>query len=206
MKRYATIVDCETDGLREDCQVIQLAAIAVDLDTWRELSSFERKVQFGLAKEGESRFEDQQKALKINHYDPEIWKAEAQPRDKVIALFTAWAREYQSLQMTSKAGKPYTVGKLIGHNIVAFDLGKIRRMFGPGFFPFSYQTPDTLQLAMWFFDLQPSLERPANLKLTTLAEYFAIATDGAHDALTDVRLSAAVALAIRNRLFPRDAQ
>ncbi len=194
MTRYAIVADVETDGLRDDCQVIQLAAIAVNQDDWREISSFERKVQFDVSK-------SEPQALEINHYDPELWKAQAQPPAKVISTFCAWAKPYQSIEMVSAKGTPYAIAKMIGHNIVAFDFRKIKAMNGQGFFPFAYHTPDTLQLAMWFFDLQPNIKRPKNLKLATLAEYFGIDTTGAHDALTDVRLSAAVALAVRDRLF-----
>lgn len=56
---------------------------------------------------------------------------------------------------------------------------------------------DVLQRALWWFE-ETGAARPENLKLTTLAAYFGIPSDGAHDALADARLAFKVAEAIRN--------
>ncbi len=187
---YTTYFDVETSGLESHHAVIQLAAIAVDDQTGKEAATFERKVKFNAALAS-------LEALKINHYDPAVWAREAKEPATVIAEFGEWARPYFCIDMVSKSsGKPYRVGKLGGHNVVAFDLVRLRGMFSTRFFPFSYHTKDTLQRALWFFDEHPEVKRPESLKLTVLAQYFGIPTDGAHDALCDVRLSAALALAI----------
>ena len=59
------------------------------------------------------------------------------------------------------------------------------------FFPGSFQVLDTLHLARcWKAQTGADVE---NLKLETLAKYFSIAHDNAHDALADVRVNAKVA-------------
>lgn len=170
--------------------VIQLAAIAINDQTGKEESSFERKVKFNAR-------ESDLKALEVNHYDPSVWWKTAKEPATVIAEFCDWAKPYACIEMTSKAkGTKYMVGKLGGHNVVAFDLVRLRGMFSTRFFPFSYHAKDTLQRALWYFDENPQVQRPASLKLGVLCEYFGIAIDGAHDALADVRMSAALARAI----------
>ena len=187
---FTTFFDVETSGLEAHHAVIQLAAIVVDDKTGAEVATFERKVKFNAALAS-------LEALKINHYDPAVWAAEAEEPATVIAKFQAWAQPYFCIDMKSKSsGKPYKVGKLAGHNVVAFDLVRLRAMFGTRFFPFSYHAKDTLQRALWFFDENPEIKRPESLKLSTLCAHFGIAVDGAHDALCDVRLSAALARAI----------
>ena len=192
MTSISIYADLETDSVREDCQIIQLSAIAVNDETDAEIGAFERKVRF------DERKADPE-ALKLNHYDPEVWQREAIDPVRVAIDFSKWAKPFSTLEMISKnSARPYVVGRLVGHNITTFDLPRLKRLYGTNFFPFSYQARDTLQLAMWYFYLHPELPaRPASLKLTVLAEYFGISTDGAHDALTDVRLSHAVAMAIR---------
>lgn len=191
MTRYAVVCDLETGGTQPHHPNIQIAAIAINQESGVEIDSFERKIQFN-----ETAADPE--ALKMNHYDRAVWINEAQPSAKVARLFADWSQPYRSIEMKSKAGKPYYVAKLIGHNIVTFDLPRIRAMFGDSFFPFSYHCPDTLQRALWFFEDHPELERPANLKLGTLCTYFGVPVAGAHEALSDVRMAAALARAIRN--------
>lgn len=185
---YTIYFDAETGGVLPSHPTIQLAAIAVEDGTWKEVAGFERKIQF---KPSQCDIE----ALKINHYNIEDWK-DAVPQPECIRQFSKFCEPYRSIEMMSKrTNKPYSVGKLAGHNAVAFDLPRLRGMFGENFFPFSYHVKDTLQRALWFFDEHPELTRPASLKLSVLCEYFGIMTAGAHDALADVRMSAAIARA-----------
>jgi len=187
---YLIYFDFETDSIQDDSQQIQLAAIAVCDQTGQEVDFFEQKIKFDASKSDPT-------ALEVNHYSALAW-AKAEPEARACSLFTQWSKPYLSIEMTSKAkGTKYKVGKLAGHNASVFDLPRLRRMYGDGFFPFAYQVRDTLQRALWYFDENPELVRPASLKLSVLAEYFGISSDGAHDALADVRLSAGVARAIR---------
>lgn len=187
---FTTYFDVETNGLEPHHVVIQLAAIAIEDRSGKELATFERKLRFNAR-------ESDLKALEVNHYDPAVWKRDAKEPATVIAEFDEWARPWWCIEMTSKTkGTRYKVGKLAGHNVVAFDLVRLRGLYATRFFPFSYHTKDTLQRAIWYFDEHPEVKRPESLKLSVLCEYFGIDCAGAHDALTDVRLSAALARAI----------
>lgn len=182
--------DLETGGLLPSHPNIQLAAIAVDDASGEELSGFERKLKFD-----ESSADPE--ALKINGYTRDAW-ADSVSVGLAMAQFVKWSEPYRCIQMVSKrTNKPYSVGKLAGHNVSTFDLPRLRQMFGESFFPFSHHCKDTLQRALWYFDENPQVERPESLKLSVLCEFFGINTDGAHDALADVRMSAALAAAIR---------
>lgn len=187
---YTIFFDVETGGVDQHHPTIQLAAVIVEDASWREVASFERKIKFDESDADPA-------ALKINHYDPAQWKDAVSP-DRCADDFARFAKPYLSITMKSKrTGADYQVGKLCGHNALTFDLPRLRQMFGPKFFPFSYHVKDTLQRAMWFYDEHPEIKRPESLKLATLCAGFGISIDGAHDALADVRMSAALALAFR---------
>jgi exonuclease I len=176
--------DVETDGIRDDCQIIQLAAIAVG-PQWEELGALQMKVQFD-----ETLAEPE--ALKINHYDPEVWKAEAVSKTLTVAKFAQFVEGYKVIQLTSKrTGQPYSVARLAGFNAATFDGPRLRRMFGERFFPCHPVALDVLHLALWTFHLRA--DKPENYKLETLAKYFRIETPQSHDALADVRTTIALA-------------
>jgi DNA polymerase III alpha subunit (gram-positive type) len=180
--------DLETDSLRDDCQIIQLSAAAVDGD-WKELETFNMKVQF-------DEFKADPLALELNHYDSDVWLREAKLQSFARDKFSVFLGRHKSIQMVSKrTGKPYSVAQLAGHNVERFDMPRLKAMFGEAFLPAHPIALDTLQLAKWFFYGMPLV--PEDFRLTTLATWFGISTSGAHDALADVRLSAAVAHAIK---------
>ncbi len=186
---YTIFFDTETGGVEPRHPTIQLAAVVVEDGTWNEVASFERKIEFD-----ESTADPE--ALMMNHYSADAWQ-DAVSVIRAPAEFANFAKPYLSIQMISKrTGAPYFVGKLAGHNALLFDLPRLRQLFGNGFFPFSYHVKDTLQRAMWFFDEHPEITRPESLKLSTLCSHFGIPTDGAHDALFDVRLSVSLARSI----------
>lgn len=188
---YTIFFDTETGGIEPKHPTIQLAAIAIDDADWSEQAVFQCKIRFD-----ESACDPE--ALKMNHYDPEVWKKEAVPKTAVASRLTLFSKPYRSVQMISKrTGEPYSVAKLCGHNALTFDLPRLREFYGTQFFPFVYHVKDTLQRALWYFDEHPLIKRPESLKLSVLCESFGIATDGAHDALTDVRLAISLARAIK---------
>ena len=179
-------IDFETAGVRDDQPNIQLAAIAVSAE-WKELAVFEQKIQFDESKADP-------KALEINHYDREVWKRSAVPPIKCVAEFSEFLRPFCMVQKISqRTGAPYSVARLAGHNAAAFDGPRLRRMFEEcrTFLPAELHVRDTLQRALWWFDERGITAD--SLRLTELCKYFQISTDGAHDALTDVRLSIALA-------------
>ena len=174
--------DLETGGVNTEPS-IQLAAIAVrDLDG-TELAAFEQKIQFDPAK-------CSPEALAMNHYTPEAWMG-AVPPQEAASRFMHFAEPYKCIEMLSKrTGDPYRVGKLAGYNALTFDYPRLRAMFGTAFFPFSYHVRDILQRAIFW--CEENDKRPENLRLGTMCAYFGIPTDGQHEALTDVRLTAAL--------------
>lgn len=175
--------DLETGGVNDE-PVIQLAAVAVN-DDWSEAGSFEQKIKFDPAK-------CSPEALTINGYTEEAWKSAVTP-GAAIARFSQFLKPHSTVEMISKrTGNPYMVARLAGYNALTFDLPRLRAMYGDSFFPCSYHVRDVLQRAMFWFDEHSPNEKPKDLKLSTLCEYFAISTEGAHEALTDVRMAVAL--------------
>jgi exonuclease I len=193
VSRLAVYFDLETGGVLETQPDIQLAAIAVREETWEELATFEAKIVFDVAKADPE-------ALKLNHYSPELWTVQGLPEAIVVARFAAFLNRFKSLQMVSKrSGKPYTVAKLVGHNAASFDGPRLQRMFERShktFLPADPRVRCTCQRALWFFDERGIA--PRDFKLATLCEHFGIPTEGAHDALADVRLTIELAKALRD--------
>ena len=187
---FTVYFDLETGGLQPTHPTIQLAAIAID-DAGTEKASFEQKIAFAEADADPA-------ALTLNHYDKAAWANAVTPA-VAAARFALFAKPYSSVEMISKrTGQPYNVAKLAGYNALTFDLPRLKAMFGTSFFfPCSYLVRDVLQRVLFYFDERPDTKPPANFKLSTVAEYFGIAVDGAHDALADARMSAAIAVAIR---------
>ncbi len=182
---YTVYFDTETGGVLPTHPTIQLAAIAVDDETLEEVADFEAKIAF-------NEDDADPEALKINHYDASLWVGAFSAHD-VAKLFAMWVRPYSSLQMMSKrTQKPYNVAKLAGYNALTFDLPRLRAMFGESFFPCSYMVRDVLQRMMFYFYEHPSLWKPENMKLSTVCAYFEIDPTGAHDALQDARMAAAL--------------
>lgn len=173
--------DTETGGLLPQHPTTQLAAVAVDND-WREVETFEVKFQFDVnACEPE--------ALKLNGYSPEKW-ANAVPEAYAWQQFQHMLNRHRCVELVSRAGNPYSVARLAGHNILGFDMPRTEAAFKRLglFFPIDFRTVlDTRQGACWYFERLG--ERPKDFKLTGLAECFGIPTAGAHDALADVRMT-----------------
>lgn len=181
--------DTETGGVEPTRPTIQLAAVA--MADGKELGAFSQNIAFNEA-------DADQEALALNHYDREAWKDAVSP-PKVAERFAEWLRPYQSVKLISKrTGRPYTVARLAGYNALTFDLPRLKAMFGPSFFPCEYLVRDVLQRALFWFDEHPDAPKPENFKLATVCEAFGVATDGAHGALADARMSAALAEAMRD--------
>jgi hypothetical protein len=159
--------------------------------TARNAPSFERKILFAEA-------DADPEALTMNHYDAAVWAREAEAPRRVVVSFAAWLKSFCSVELVSKrTGKPYRVAKLAGFNLITFDEPRLRALFAGEFCPWSYQVRDVLQRALFYFDEHPELPAPENFKLGTLAAYFGLSVEGAHDALADARLTAELARALR---------
>ncbi len=162
---------------------IQLAAVAVENGI--ELGAFEQKIAFVEA-------EADPTALALNHYTREAWVNACAPQI-AVSRFSAWLRPYSVVPKISKAGKPYNVARLAGYNAATFDMPRLRAMFGTQFLPDEYLVRDVLQRVLYWFDEHPNEPTPGNFKLSTIAAYFGICVDGAHDALADARMAAKIA-------------
>lgn len=190
---FTIFFDLETGGVQPQHPTIQIGAIAVDA-SGAEASSFECKILFD-----ESKCDPE--ALAINGYTKEAWK-HAQTERATAASFANWLKPYASIEMVSKnSGKPYRVAKLAGYNAVSFDLPRPKALFGTEFFPCSYLVRDVLQRALFYFDERPSVTPPENFRLATVAAYFDIPTNGAHDALADARMSARLAARLAEEVW-----
>lgn len=178
--------DVETGGTLPQHSTIQLAAVAMRGDV--ELSAFEQKIQF--------RVEDcDPEALKMNHYSAEAWK-DALTVQVVATEFSRWLRPFSEVERVSKRGKAYKTARCAGYNW-PFDGPRIReQVYEGGFCPLEFLARDVLQRVLFYFD-ESGDPPPENFKLSTVAQYFGIATDGAHDALADARMAAAVYRAVR---------
>lgn len=187
---FLIVFDTETGGVTPDKPTIQLAAVAYNEINWAECACFEAKLKFNES-------DADRAALDMNHYDPLVWAKEAITNAEALKKFDSWSKPYRSMEMISqRTNRPYYVGKLAGYNALTFDLPRLQALYSGQFFPFSYQVRDILQRVLFYFD-EHKVAPPANFRLSTVCEYFNISAAGAHDALTDVRLAAALLRRLR---------
>ena len=137
------------------------------------------------------------RALEMNHWSEEAWRGAPQA-ELAAHRFAGFLRAHATHPLISKAGKPYRVAKLIGHNAAGFDGPRLTRLFQrcEMFMPADFRIRCTLQRALWYFDERPELVPPVDFKLATLCQYFQIPVTETHEALADVRLTAALARAL----------
>lgn len=179
MRTPTVYFDLETGGIEDHHPDIQLAAVAVR--DWDIIDTFERKIQFDTAKADPE-------ALRINSFNPNIWRDKAVPEESAVLAFNAFLQRFRVLERISQRGNSFYVARLAGHNVARFDAPRLLRMFkrnGDKFLPADAFLPlDTMQLALWYF--ADADEKPENFKLGTLCQFFGIETADAHDALIDV--------------------
>lgn len=189
---HLLMFDLETGGLQPTHPTISLAAVALEEPDLREVASFHVRIAFAVS-------DCDPEALTLNGYTEEAW-ADAVPPLAAAKRFAAWAKPYHSITMTSqRTSQPYTLARLAGYNALTFDLPRLKALFGEQFFPCSHLVRDVFQRAVFYFDEHPHETPPENFKLATLGQYFGLSIDGAHDALFDARLSAAVLRELRER-------
>lgn len=193
--------DLETGGLDPQRHpVTQFAAIAVD-DRFEELGSLELKLDFDAASADPE-------ALRLNGYDPSVWRADAVSVDVALRSIADFMKKHATVEKVSQRnGKPYRVARLAGHNAAEFDARFLQALFkrGGAFLPAEYRALDTVQLAAWHF--LHRAEAPENLKLETLVGHFGIQRDGsAHDALSDVRACVELARRILSSSQPASVE
>lgn len=173
--------DLETSGLSPwKNEIIQIAAIAVRNSDYSEVERFGPfYVRFDISKANPE-------ALRICHYTEEKWK-DAISQEELVKRFGDFLRDHATVQMISRAGNPYQVAQLAGHNVVRFDMPFLQATFkreGGSFLPARLIGLDTLQLAAWHYYNDDTA--PKNLKLEDLYVLLTGKEFMAHDAMEDV--------------------
>lgn len=172
------ITDIETGGIPVSAPIIQIAAIAFIPRTGEILDEFEQKLQFNVA-------DCAPEALGINHYTPEAWVGAVPTAQALKDLAAVYSRHAVSARKSKKGGT-YKVAIGGGYNS-GFDSERLfhRARQNNIFLPVDPRFLDVMQLALWKLDLE-------SYKLTSVAEYLGVEVENAHDALADVKLTAAV--------------
>lgn len=190
-KNNIVVFDFETwSRFPEKCQVVQVACCAIDYVRLQviegsEFSTLIRPLDM-------NDYEDQ--AIKINGLTPE--RVSAAP-----PLEVAWSRFAEHVRQFNPRGKsPFSAPLAAGKNIRSFDLiisDRLCRKFKdvdkggkPNLFHSRYSFDIEEDLYRWFghTDELPSFA------MDDIRPYFGLSSDGAHDALVDVRQTAQLLL------------
>jgi len=217
---HLVFFDLETSG-REPGKhhILQFAAIAVDAKTLVSVEQVEYKIAFHVlddpweieAMRGnvfahltgytgnmvaveEKLVPDREEFIKC----VDVWnkRSNIKSRAQAQSLIDAFLNRHKSVPMVGKKPphKKYSVARLAGHNIAAFDIPHLRALYGPDrFFPCEYRCLDTYHLACWVMFMEHGMDN-IPLNMPALLERFGIKYDGsAHDALVDVKNNLEVA-------------
>jgi DNA polymerase III alpha subunit (gram-positive type) len=170
--------------------VIQLAAVAVTVDTLKVVDTLERKILFR-EKEADKWI------LDLVHYDPKVWEEEGRPAWDVLQEFAKFTNRFCWYPRQRRGNEIYHA-ILAGHNVSKFDIPVLlnwEKRLHDYYRPDRY-TPiaasyspslDTLSLAQsWSF--KNDLWFP-NYKLKNLCDYFEVELTNWHEALSDVYAS-----------------
>lgn len=189
--------DLETAGLKHHHAITQLAAIAID-GNGDEVASFNQYIQF------DPKLADPE-ALKIQNYSPEKW-AHAISDLEARRQFAEFLRPFMFIPMVSKRGRAYKVARLGGFNAARFDGPKLLHWFKTGdvFLPAHPMMLDVMQLVLWWAHENPT-HKLENFRLESVAPYFDIQHEQAHDALCDVRATAQIGELMKHYMRDRDA-
>ena len=133
----------------------------------------------------------EQEALQVTGIDIDLWKGESEA--EVLGKLVSW--------IVKNAGGGYKI--LCGYNVV-FDKRFLHFMFerNPQFKwtnAFSYYQLDVMQLAMWAVEFG-YIEKPANMRLETVARYLGVWKEGAHDSSVDVDMTLGVLNELNRRI------
>jgi DNA polymerase III epsilon subunit-like protein len=188
MKHKLVFVDLETGGTDPKRHpIIQIAAVVTD-DTLSPVEAFEAKVCFDLKSANKQ-------SLRKNHYHPGTWSSYAMEPQAVACEFSTFLRRHASITKLSQKGELFQVAQLVAHN-AQFDAAFLAAFYERlgAYLPANRIWLCTLQRALWFFTERSEAERPKDLKLATLCQYFGVPfhAASAHEALADVTATAAL--------------
>lgn len=176
------LFDFETTGLSESAAPIQIAALILD-DNLVEVESY-------------STFIRPVEGCELHPVAMAMHAEKGRTLEMLLRYGEAGGRVFARIaEMISRHA---TSGRRVtpaGHNVIGFDLPILRREFdryGIHNVPLDHQALDTMCLA---FGLLKFKGKVPNVKLETLAKHYGIEEftgDGAHDAVSDVRVTAEV--------------
>lgn len=182
--------DLETGGLDGRRHAItQFAAVVVGPD-WKVIEELEMKIKF-------QAHNAEPEALVVNHFNAELWAAEAiTPKDARQRMEELFKKYKDKTNTSKKTGRAYNVAQGAGHNANKFDrpfLGHWWDRLGKGdWCSLDWRVLDTMALAHWHCQVHGL--STDSLQLGDLAELFDIKVEGpAHDALVDVHQTIALA-------------
>jgi DNA polymerase III epsilon subunit-like protein len=190
------VFDVQTSGLDPSRHsVIQFAGVAVEVPSWRELEALEVKIRCDEAKADPE-------ALRVSHYNRELWKKEAVTEATALTAITDFLERHATLEKMSRAGEPYYVAKLCGHNS-RFGAEFLYKWFkrADEFLPAAaYEALDTLALSYWSTSRLARRESPGDHKLATLCSWCGIPQPTPGDALGHARATVQLAKSLLSRL------
>jgi hypothetical protein len=134
--------------------------------------------------------------IRFEHFEScaKRWNSGAEPPGVALQKVDAFFNRHKSVTVVSKrSGKPYSVCRLAGFNIHAFDMPHMKAWYGSKFTPWEHRCLDVFHLACWVAWMETGCAN-VPLNLPALRERYGIRAPGAaHDALIDVRATVELA-------------
>lgn len=188
-------LDLETSRLDPaTCEIIQIAAIATDRHSLKELDRFECKVHFDVSSAASE-------ALERNAYDAAVWSAEAISQREAMNSFTAFLHCHSTWHRVSSKGNHYTTCEIGGHNIAQYDAPILQRWYKDlgAWCPCATYASMVVDTMFWARSLEFALgERwETGFSNKALCDRFGISLENEHDALADIEATVELARALR---------
>ena len=198
MNNQFCVLDLETDWNKPDnpkCNPVQVAAIILDYHTLEEIPNSKFNTGVCPPTIDDDNYYDEHKDTiewhcKLNSCSwnelREKWKSF--PDEKSV-----WKSFEQYMNKYNSKKRFWTAPIPVGANIITFDLPIIERVNAKYGIKdmFYHRDAVNVQFLVWYH-LHYLRDRPKDYKMDTLRSYFEIPNDDAHDALFDVRTTAAI--------------
>lgn len=185
------MLDIETDGLRDDAAVIQVATATVDFEDRKLRNPKEWKISFDSSR-------SEPEALEKNSYTQEGWRDAISPGE-FLKDISAYLRRH-GVPYVSRRGSRYKAARLVTFNGAAFDIPRLQafaKANGTKWLPIGFDSIDLMHLAItmkfmkgWEFE---------GARLEDFANFLNLLKEGeeqTHDAFDDIRLTAKLFLAL----------
>ena len=193
------VTDAETNGRNpNECSIVQLASIAIDPRNLTIIkdSGFNVNMKPDFSTNEDNTVRWHARRLNIEEHELlEMW--DAYPEPKVVwPEYLAYLRKYHTKQ---ERQTKFTAPIPAGNNIIYFDLpiyDRYHNQYGNGKRMFAVR--DVIDLMHWFFPWFENDKDITSFSMDNMREYFGISKEGAHDALKDVKDSAALVIKFLN--------